>query len=129
MAVMRIRGTDLVSCKLDNSSGSATEIKEFVDSLTITKNRPAQPDTRIGDTATRVRVLKPTWSASLSLHPDVQLVDIFYGTEEQEQTSRTLEVVVGDGDADGTDGYTITGEVVVVESPLLVVQGDGTLRL
>ena len=124
VATMRIKGTDVVTCKLDTASGTATELKDLLDSVTVTKVRASQPDTRIGDAATRVRPLKPTWSVTLSLHPDTRLHPVFEGTDAEEITARTFTLEVGDGQT-GTNGYKIEGEVFIIESPMLVVQGDG----
>lgn len=125
-ATLRIRGTDLRVCTLEPAGATSTEtdIKDLVDTITITKTIGTQPDTRIGDRANRVRLLKPTFSATISFHPDQSLVGVIGNDAAAEQKARGFTFEVGTG-ATGTNGYKVTAEVYIVPDSIVTVNGDG----
>ena len=123
MAAGDISGAAIASFELDDNTGTATDLKGHVTEVHIAASRNAVDDTRVGDTATRMRTLKPTHSMTVSVRPHYTLVDILYG--DQAANEKDVELVYHTNPPTNSQGIKVTGKVVITDVPDFGLMASG----
>lgn len=122
-----ISGTDIVSCQLDNTEGTAVDLMPHLVGADPQLTFGRQPNTRFNSKANREYLTKETQQITLTLKPDTELIPVFYNTDAGKvRSARTFELEVGDGTGTGTVGFKISGEALVVDRPAFSVLSDGS---